>query len=137
MPTVTVRAIDPVTFEPQYGNGQANFVSDLQAVVQDILTRLRLFQGEWFLNLLDGLPLFQSIEGSSGNSRNIQIIINMISSRISQTPFVTRVSEVTASYLNRSFKYRAVVETQFGTIVLNNSPGSSATLSSSSTTSFT
>jgi hypothetical protein len=131
MATITVRAIDPVTFEPQQGNGQNNFISDLAAIVQIINTRLRLFQGEWFLNLLDGLPLFQSIEGSSGDARNIQLIINLISNRISQTIGVTSISQVTSSYQNRHFKYSAVVQTQFGVIVVNNSPGTTATLSAS------
>jgi hypothetical protein len=131
MATITVRAIDPVTFEPQQGNSQSNFISDLDAVVQIINTRLRLFQGEWFLNLLDGLPLFQSIEGSSGGARNIQIITNLISNRIRQSPHVTLISSVTSSYLNRSYKYSAIVQTEFGLITISNSPGSLATLATS------
>lgn len=138
MASITVRAIDPVTFEPRMGNGHVNFISDMDAVVQILNTRLRLFQGEWFLNLEDGLPMFKlnpsisAIIGSSGSSNNIQTIINLISSRIRATPFVTNIVSVNASYHNRAFKYQALVETEFGTIVINNSPGSSATIAASS-----
>jgi len=129
MPSITVRAIVPGTNDPQQGNGQNNFLSDLDAVTQIIKTRLLLFEGEWFLNLLDGLPLFQSILGSSGASRNIQVIVNLISQRITSfTPYVIGISSVNASYLNRQFNYEAQVETIFGTIIVSNSPGSLSNL---------
>ena len=128
MATITVRRLNPVTWEPQNGNGLQNFISDLDAVAQIISTRLRLFQGEWFLNLLDGLPLFQSILGSSGSPRNLQVITNLIAARITGTPFVIGINSINATYLNRQFTFKAVVSTQFGTVTVVNSPGSSATL---------
>lgn len=128
MAVITVRAIDPATFDPFQGNGQENFIADLQAVVQIINTRLRLFQGEWFLNLLDGLSMFQSILGSPGSARNLQVIINLISQRIQQTPHVINVSNIKASYQNRRFAFAAKVTTEFGTINVTNSPGSTASL---------
>lgn len=130
MPTITVRALDPVTNDPLQGNGQSNFLSDLQAITQIIRTRLLLFQGEWFLNLLDGLPLFQSILGSPGGTTNIQFIISLITQRILQTPYVTAISSIGASYKNRSFSFSAQVETQFGTVYVTNTPGSRASLTS-------
>lgn len=139
MALITVRRIDPITFEPSYGNGQADFISDLPAVVQILNTRLRLFQGEWFLNLDDGLPMFKlnpsisAILGASGNGNSIQFIINLISSRILTSPFIISISSVVATYQNRKFKYSAIVQTQFGTVTVNNSPGSTATLAASTT----
>jgi hypothetical protein len=131
MATITVRALGP-NGDPLQGNGQNNFISDLAAVTQIVKTRLLLFQGEWFLNLLDGLPLFQSILGASGSQRSLQIIINLISARITGTPYVTGISSISASYLNRSFSFKAQVETQFGTVFVTNTPGASATLALSS-----
>lgn len=125
MATITVRALSP-TGDPLQGNGQNCFISDLAAVTQIIGTRLRLFEGEFWLNLLDGLPLFQSILGSSASQRNLQVILNLISQRILGTPFVTGISSVNASYQNRSFTYSAQVETQFGTVFVNNAPATSA-----------
>lgn len=126
MATITVRKLDPVTWEPQFGNGQENFISDLEAVTQIIATRLKLFQGEWFLNLEDGLPLFQSILGSSGGQRNITVITNLIAARILGTPYVTAIVSITATYQNRKFVFSSTVATQFGTVTVSNSPGTSA-----------
>jgi hypothetical protein len=133
MATITVRKLDPVTWEPQFGNGQENFISDLEAVTQIIATRLKLFQGEWFLNLEDGLPLFQSILGSSGGQRNLTVITNLIAARILGTPYVTAIVSITSSYQNRKFVFSATVATQFGVVTVSNSPGTSAILTSSTT----
>jgi len=123
MATITVRALDS-NGDPLQGNGQNNFLSDIYAVAQIVLTRLRLFQGEWWLNLNDGLPLFQSILGSSGSARNIEVITNLISSRISGTPYVTGISSFVVTYTNRQLIYSGVIQTQFGAITISNSPGS-------------
>lgn len=131
MATITVRKLDPITWEPQYGNGQNNFISDLDAVTQIIATRLRLFEGEWFLNLQDGLPLFQSILGSSGSQRNLEVITNIISQRILGTVYVLSIISLTASYIGRKFTFSASVNTQFGTVSINNTPGISASLGTS------
>ena len=130
MATITVRRLDPTTWEPQQGNGLANFISDLDAVTQILATRLRLFTGEWILDVFDGLPLFQTMLGSSGSIRNIQIITNLISSRITKSPFVTGINSISVTYLNRNFQYSASVGTQFGSISINNTPASLLTLSS-------
>lgn len=128
MATITVRAIDPVTSNPLQGNGQNNFISDLAAVTQIIGTRLRLYEGEWFLDLLDGLPMFQKILGSSGSVANLKVVVNLISQRIKLSPYVDAVVNVQASYLNRKFSFYAEASTQFGTVFIINSPGSSASL---------
>lgn len=132
MATISVRALNPVTWEPLQGNGQTNFLTDLAAVAQIIATRLRLFQGEWFLNLQDGLPLFQSILGASAGPQNLQVISNLISQRILGTQFVTG-AVVNASYQNRTFAFSATVTTAFGTVLVSNTPGFSATLTTSIT----
>jgi hypothetical protein len=123
MATITVRALSP-TGEPLMGNQQNNFISDLAAVAQIIRTRLLLFQGEWFLNLNDGLPMFNGILGSSGDPRNLQTIIAIIRQRIQATPYVTNVLDVSASFQNRQFVFSAEVQTQFGVVTVSNAQGS-------------
>jgi hypothetical protein len=131
MATITVRALNPTTWDPLYGNGQNNFISDLAAVTQIINTRMRLFRGEWFLNVTDGLPLFQSILGSSAGRNNIDVITNIISSRILGTPYVLSISSVDVVLSGRSLTYSAVVQTQFGTVSINNAPALSSSLTTS------
>jgi hypothetical protein len=127
MATITVRALSP-TGDPLQGNGLNCFISDLDAVAQIISTRLKMFEGEFWLNTADGLPLFQQILGSSGSQRNLQVVIGLISQRITGTVYVTGISSTTANFQNRKLAYSVTVETQFGTVYVSNSPGSSATI---------
>lgn len=108
----------------QLANGEPDFTSapltDLLAVRQAIQTRLLLFQGEWWENLNDGTPMFQSILGSSGSKTNLSAIANMLSSRIYGTPYVSKVSNVSVTYnkSNRTYSYSADAQTVFGTTTI-------------------
>ncbi len=114
----------PSNYEPQYGNGTADFIHDLAAVAQIIQTRLRLFEGEWWAAQNDGLPLWQSIlsqSGSQGSQQQIQLLIN---NRILGTPYVQGISNINVGYnpSSRAFTYYAEVQTQFGVVVTTNIP---------------
>lgn len=126
-PLISVRQLDN-NHDPIYGNGQGNFIVDLQAVAQIIQTTLLLFEGEWWGNTKQGLPLFQSILGSS-NGKKTDAIALLIQQQILAVPFVTGIINVQTSYSpNRQFIFSCVVNTQFGTIVVNFQPASSAVL---------
>jgi hypothetical protein len=121
---VTVVGGSPSNYEPLFGNGKNNFISDLQAVAQIVLTRLRLFEGEWWAAQNDGLPLWQNILAASASARSQQQIELLISNRITGTPYVNGVSNVQVGYnsTSRAFTYYAVVQTQFGQLVVSNYP---------------
>lgn len=127
MATITVRALD-ANWDPIQGNGQACFLADLDAMVQIVRSRLLLFKGEWFLNLNDGLPMFNGMLGSSGSVRNIQIITNMVVVRIKSTPYVIDVDNVAAAFQARSYYFSARVITQFGSVYISTANASSASL---------
>src|ERR1700690_705374 len=55
-------ALDPITGDLVVGT-DLSFTSGLQAVAQSCRIALQLFRGEWFLNLDQGIPYFQSILG--------------------------------------------------------------------------
>jgi hypothetical protein len=126
MATITVRRLDPVTWEPAMGNGQSCFISDIMAVGQIIAQRLKFFQGEWWANLTEGLPLFQSILGSPGSQKNLQIVTGLISAQIAGSPYVTGVSAVAVSYQARRLQFTATAQTPFGPVYLSNLPAISA-----------
>lgn len=101
---------------------------DLEAVAQAIKTRLNLFYGEWWEDLLDGTPMFQAILGTSGSPKNQQAIAVILSSRINGTPYVSTTKNVVTNFESdtREFSYSAQAETAFGTVPVAVTPGDSA-----------
>jgi hypothetical protein len=91
-PTISVRKLD-ANHDPIYGNGVADFLTDLDAVAQLIDTSLLLLQGEWWNNLAVGLPLFQQIIGTSGVGNNPQIAALLIQQTILGVPYVNSLSQ--------------------------------------------
>jgi len=125
MATILYRKLD-ANHDPIYGQGRANYLTDVDAVAQAIQTRLLLFVGEWWENTLDGLPLWQQILGASASPANQQKITLLIQQRILGTPYVlpNGIQSLYASF-NRAtltFDFYAVVQTQFGAVVVTNMP---------------
>jgi hypothetical protein len=122
-PLITYRQLGPNN-DPLWGNGQMNYVGNLAAVAQAILTRLQLFLGEWWAATNDGLPLFQSILGQSAAPTSQQQASLLITARILATPYVVSVGTVQTSYnpVTRAYAYSAVVQTQFGQVQVTNIP---------------
>jgi hypothetical protein len=116
--TILYRKLSP-TGDPIRGNGIADFYADKQAVAQAIQTKLLLLYGEWWENVKLGVPLFQSILGVGNTSNGIALILRRT---ILSVPYVTTVSNVTVTYSgsNRVYTFSCVVQTQFGTITLQN-----------------
>jgi hypothetical protein len=112
------------TGDPLWGQGTANYLSNLEAVAQAVLTRLQLFQGEWWASTTDGLPLWQSILGQPAGQQSQQQMATLISARILGTPWVIGLASVAVTFNSqtRMMGYTAVVNTQFGTIVVTNLP---------------
>lgn len=110
-------------WEPQYGNGQANFITDAAAVAQIIKQRLQLLLGEWWEARDLGLPLWQEILGSF-NGNNPNKIALILQQNILGAPYVTGMSSVQTKYIaaTRQFQHYAVVQTTFGPVVVSNYP---------------
>lgn len=126
-PVISVRQLDS-NHDPLWGNGQANFLVDIDAVAQIIQTTLLLFQGEWWADLTDGVPMFQSILGSS-NGKKSDAIATILQAAIKGVPFVTGITNVLVNFSpNRTFQFGCVVTTQFGTINVSFQPGNTAVL---------
>lgn len=130
MATITVRALSP-TGEPLQGNGQANFLSDIDAVAQIIRTRLLLLQGEWWEDLTDGTPLFQSVLGGAADERSQEAAALVFTARVLGSPYVDSVSNVTTAWnsATRSFSFTQQANTAFGSITITFlTPGMNASL---------
>jgi hypothetical protein len=117
MATISVRKLD-ANWEPQYGNGQSDFITDIDAVAQIIKQKLLLFQGEWVLDRTAGTPMFQSILGAS---RSIDAVVAILKAVILSAPYVTDVINVATNYNSqaRTFAFACVAQTPFGPITVN------------------
>lgn len=98
-----------------FGGGRNDFSSDLPAVTQAVLTRLRLLLGEWWEDQSDGLPLFQNIVNSF-NGYNTGIPDMLIQSRILGTVNVLGIIDFKSSYdpIDRGYTFQATINTAFG-----------------------
>ena len=127
-PTIMVQQNDFVTNDPIEGPNGPVFLTDIDAVAQIIYTTLRLLLGEWWENLTIGFPLFQSLIGASGAPTNQAGVMLIIQQTILGCPYVQSIVDFTFynNTATAASTFRAAVQTQFGTIIVTNAPGSSA-----------
>ncbi len=102
-----------------FGNGQYDFLIDIEAVPQAIKTKLGLFQGEWWEDLSEGLPFYQDIAGSFIKSdEDKDIVTRIFCNRIGDVQEVNSFLSVDANFDNENRKYSLVasVDTIYGII---------------------
>jgi hypothetical protein len=89
------------------------FVRDRECVRQTIVTRLKLFLGEYFRDINDGVPWFQSI---LGKFENIAAVESILRTRIANTDGVVRLLSFNLDYdgVTRALTVSGSVLTQFG-----------------------
>ena len=113
---MTVRNIDPETGDIVTSGVQ--FIRQRDEIAQTIRTRLRLFLGEYFRDVTDGTPWFQTVLTKRGALSSKDSIVRR---RIQQTPGVVRVESFVTDYDVdlRKYTITASVITDFGVIQLN------------------
>lgn len=95
------------------GHGSADFFVDQpEAVGQSVLTRLRLWTGEWFLDTDEGTPYSSQVLGAHRR----QSAGPAIRMRVAGTGGVTEVSDFAADYDGdaRALTVTATVDTVYG-----------------------
>lgn len=100
-----------------FGNRQVDFYKDDPVgVVQAVWTRLRLWAGEWFLDLAEGTPYQQSALGVA----KFHTIEPAIRQRILETTGVTGIDqlEVSINPDERKVTITATIVTEFGETTL-------------------
>lgn len=97
-----------------FGYGNTSFLIGAQAVTQAIQTKLKLFQGECWEDLNDGLPFFQSIAGN----RDRAAIDLIVKARILETPNVRNIAAFNSSIENRKYSATATVNTAYGPVTV-------------------
>ena len=109
-----VRAMTP-SGDYQFGFSTGQFLVDSpDAVAQLIGTRLRLMQGEWFLDTTEGTARMDGRGNQAENDLAVQ-------DRILNTPGVLEISEFssTVDTLTRAYRMSATVLTQYGSTTVS------------------
>lgn len=97
------------------GHGSRDFFSDTaEGVAQNVMTRLALWQGTWFIDTDEGTPWLQQILGKK------DAVDLIIKSRIRETAGVSEISsyESIVNVDTRTMTITATIETVFGTATL-------------------
>jgi hypothetical protein len=105
----------PLDANGDYTIGVPFLVNSPNTVAQAILTRLKLFQGEWFIDTTDGTPWLQSILGKQFRSDPN----SFIRQRILGTPGVTSIVSYSSSISGRSITVSGTVNSQFGAAIFS------------------
>ena len=100
------------------GNQAAFYVNQPEAVAQAVLTRLKLWTGEWFLNTTDGTPWMQEILGKRRVSVNPDAAIKQ---RILGTQGVKEITDYASSFdgNSRTLSVSCSLNTIYGTTTLS------------------
>lgn len=122
MSTIRVRRLDN-NWDPVFGNGQNNYLTDVNAVMQIIKSRLQLWLAEWWEDQADGLSMIQKILGSTRKDKTL--IDRLIQKRIMGTKYVTGIASFQSSFSSatRGYSCTVTVYTQFGAITVTNGGG--------------
>lgn len=119
IPTIQYLQLDP-SYDPVF-DPTAN-LTNAYAVNQAILTRLRLFLGEWWENVTIGLPVFQAILGQLGSKQGLAAMTLAVQQNIEGAPFVTSVVDVSVTFAHGRLSIVASAYTQFGPVAVNLAP---------------
>ena len=85
-----------------FGNGQANYLKDNDAVLQNVATRLKSFKNDWFLDSDAHIDWFNIL----GSKENKQTILNEVERVVLQTEGVMKINSLElVEIIDRNAKY--------------------------------
>lgn len=103
------------------GGGVNEFLSGVEAVAQAIITRIKLLKEEWWENLDEGTPLWQSILGQVAGDKAKKTIDTILLKRIQNTKGVNSLESYDSTFdpQTRNYSFSAVVNTDYGTTTVS------------------
>lgn len=108
---MTVRKLNPVTGDIVTSGNQ--FLKEREEIAQTVMTRLRLFLGEYFRDITDGTPWFEDVLGKSKSLTRTDTVLKR---RMNRTKGVIQVLSFESNYDldNRQYSIKAEILTDFG-----------------------
>lgn len=100
-----------------FGHGREDYLTGTEAVAQSVLTRLRLWQSEWYLDTEEGTPYLTDILGKGTESSSVAAL----QSRILDTPGVKSILEISATQdpETRKASFSMTLDTIYGEVTVN------------------
>lgn len=118
---MTVRKIDPETGDIVTSGTQ--FITGVDEIAQTVKTRLGLFLGEYFRDITEGTPWWESILGKEGTLSSKEAVLK---NRILRTEGVTGLTSFSTEFdlATRQYTVKAGVLTIYGEaeLILGNEP---------------
>jgi hypothetical protein len=107
--------LDTATDDLALLDGDLVLADGLDAIAQDLRSRLRLFQGEWILDTAAGVPYYQDILKKNPNP---QIVAGVLQNAILNTPGVLELLKFDLDFVTatRSLKIDFEVRAREGVI---------------------
>lgn len=105
-----------------FGKGLGDFISEAEAVSQAIQTKLKLYEGEWWEDIKDGLPMFQKILGQRTPKSEVT---NIIKNRILELKdYILELKDVSFDYnqITRAYSFACTIITIYGQAIILNIP---------------
>jgi hypothetical protein len=93
------------------------FQNTPEAVAQSVLTRLRLWRGEWYLDTEEGTPYMQEILGKNKEASAVSALYK----RVRETEGVTAITNFQTSFNpdTRKMSFEIEIETEYGSATVN------------------
>jgi len=88
-------ALDPTTGDLLIENFDAQLVRGIDQIAQNLTIRLRFILGEWYLNILAGLPYYQYIFIKDPNQIQVE---TFITEEIANTNGVQEITEFSSDF---------------------------------------
>jgi len=117
-----VRRLD-ATGEPVFGQGKNDYLVDEYAVAQVIITHLKLFLGEWWEDITQGVPWWEEIMGQVGTKK--EVIDRILQKSILDTTGVKNITYLDTGFYSSTGEYffYCQVDTIYGAITITNNQG--------------
>lgn len=111
-------ALDPKTGDIALFERSAFLVTDVDQIAQNLAIRLRFFQGEWYLNILAGLPYFEYFFVKNPNQIQVE---SFLIDEIANTQGVQEITQFASNYdgQSRTFGVQFTAKTILGLIEID------------------
>ena len=93
-----------------FGSGSNDYLDGNEAIAQAIKTKLLLFYGEWWENLGEGIPMFQSILGQTNPEAIKSSFSMLVEQRILEVPGVESIKNIEVEYDKKNRTISSVID---------------------------